>query len=80
MEAGSQTAEILNTAAGQAVVLPEGFRFDTPLVAIRREGQAVILEPTKPSTWPAGFFESIRVDDPAFRRPEQGELPPVPSI
>jgi hypothetical protein len=31
----------------------------------------------KASTWPEGFFESIRIDDANFTRPEQGELPPV---
>ena len=28
-------------------------------------------------TWPDKFFESIRITDPTFARPEQGKLPPV---
>ncbi len=30
--------------------------------------------------WPADFFESIRVADPAFWRPAQGETPPVAAL
>ncbi len=69
-----KTVNILQTAAGQAVSLPEEFRFSTAMVSIRREGDAVILEPIKPQQWPVGFFESIRIDDPAFTRPGQGSL------
>ena len=75
-----QTTDVVDTALGQAVVLPEEFRFAARTVAIRRQGDAVILEPLKPTTWPEGFFESIRIDDPAFKRPEQGTLPPAPSL
>lgn len=74
------TTEIIRTDATQAVKLPEGFRFEGDMVSIRREGDAVILEPVKPSSWPPGFFESIRIDDPAFKRPEQGPVPPAPSF
>jgi hypothetical protein len=31
-------------------------------------------------SWPARFFEEIRVADPAFARPAQGGLPPVPAL
>lgn len=63
----------------QAVKLPDEFRFCGPSVSIRRAGDAVILEPIKPTAWPAGFFEEIKIDDPAFQRPEQGQTPPAPS-
>ncbi len=74
------TAEIVDIGNVQAVKLPSGFRFDTDTVSIRREGEAVILEPVKPSTWPEGFFEAIRIDDPKFVRPDQGRAPPVPPL
>ena len=64
------TAEIRETAEGQTVVLPKEFRLEGPLVGIRRQGNALLLEPVKPTQWPAGFFESIRIDDPAFERAE----------
>lgn len=75
-----QTAEVFCTDGTQAVKLPEGFRFTGDTVSIRREGEAVILEPLKPTSWPPGFFERIRIDDPAFQRPEQGQVPPVPLL
>lgn len=36
--------------------------------------------PGTAAAWPPGFFEGIRVDDPAFARPAQGEAPPIPSL
>ena len=30
--------------------------------------------------WPEGFFDSIHVTDPAFERPDQGQLPPVKNL
>jgi virulence-associated protein VagC len=70
--------ELVETSQGQAVPLPEEFRFATPTVTLRREGEALIIEPLKPAHWPAGFFEAIRIDDPAFVRPPQGSPPPAP--
>jgi antitoxin VapB len=75
-----KTAEIIHTDGVQAVKLPDEFRFEGDAVTIRREGEAVILEPLKPATWPAQFFDRIRVDDPAFVRPEQGEARAAPSL
>ncbi len=43
------TAEIIHSDGTQAVKLPEGYRFDGDSVAIRREGEAVILEPLSTS-------------------------------
>jgi virulence-associated protein VagC len=80
MDSVMKTVEILKTSSGQAVPLPEEFRFDTPTVSIRRQGDAVILEPVKPARWPEHFFEDIRIDDPAFERPNQGSMPPVPPL
>jgi virulence-associated protein VagC len=75
-----KTAEIIETSQGQAVQLPDEFRFAAGPVSIRRVGEAVILEPIKPATWPPGFFQSIRIDDPAFARPSQDSMPPAPSF
>jgi virulence-associated protein VagC len=70
------TADIIETDQGQIVRLPDEFRFETRSVSIRCVGQAVILEPTKPTTWPEAFFEAIRIDDPSFVRPPQGTTLP----
>jgi predicted RNase H-like HicB family nuclease len=37
-------------------------------------------EHVKPAHWPAHFFDDIRIDDPAFGRPDQGSGPPAPSL
>lgn len=75
-----KTARIIETDLGQAVRLPDEFRFDAELVSIRREGDAVVLQPLPLGNWPEHFFELIHVDDPAFKRPPQGVAPPVPPI
>ena len=72
------TTEIISIDGHQAAKLPDEFRFDESTVAIRKEGDAVILEPVRLKNWPAGFFDEIRVDDPQFTRPPQGETPPAP--
>jgi antitoxin VapB len=66
------TTHVFQDGDTQLVRLPSGFEFDTEEIAIRREGEAVILEPIKPAAWPENFFESIRIDDAAFARPPQG--------
>ncbi len=75
-----KTVELVETDRGQTVPLPEEFRFSTRTVSIRRDGEAVILEPVKPAHWPERFFDAIRIDDPAFVRPDQGPTPPAPCL
>ncbi|MBL8792759.1 MAG: hypothetical protein JNM56_02515 [Planctomycetia bacterium] len=64
------TTEIVRVNGTQSVKLPDGYQFQGDTVSIRRDGEAVILEPLKPTPWPPGFFDSIRIDDPAFKRTE----------
>ena len=73
-------AEIIRHEGIQSVKLPAEFQFDTDTVSIRREGDVVVLEPVKATTWPAGFFESIQIDDPKFARPDQGTVPTAPNV
>ena len=75
-----KTAEIILLDGRQTVKLPDEFRFTDATVSIRKEGEAVVLEPVKSNTWPARFFEDIRVDDPAFACLPQGDTPPAPAI
>jgi hypothetical protein len=56
--------------------LPKSIHLPTS-VLVRQDGDAVVLEPVKPKTWPERFFDSIHIIDPNFERPQQGELPPV---
>jgi virulence-associated protein VagC len=75
-----KTAKVIRIHESQAVTLPDEFRFEGDVVSIRREGEAVILEPVRSTAWPPGFFDRIRIEDPAFTRPEQGTVPPAPSF
>lgn len=72
------TAKIDEIAGVQTITLPPEFRFDVPFVSIRKVGDAVVLEPVEAKTWPERFFEEIAIEDPAFTRPEQGQMPPAP--
>jgi antitoxin VapB len=74
------TARLFTTGGSQAVRLPRAFRFEGTEVFIRKEGDCVVLEPKRKRTWPRGFLRSIRITDPGFARPEQGALPPIPSL
>jgi virulence-associated protein VagC len=75
-----KTAVVIETTNGQAVQIPDEFRFQTDRVGVRRQGDAVVLEPLKPATWPDGFFDAIYIDDPAFARADQGVMPTVPTL
>jgi hypothetical protein len=75
-----KVAEIVRADGSQLVRLPEGFHLEGDIVSIRRQGEAIVLEPVKPATWPPGFFDRIHIDDPSFARPSQGPVPPVPEL
>ena len=74
------TTQVIQTSEGQVVRLPAGYQFSKAEVSIRKEGNAVILEPVRDGTWPEGFFEEIQISDANFRRPEQGKMPPIPKF
>jgi len=74
------TARIISIDGHQTISLPDEYRFNDATVSIRKEGDAVILEPVRLDAWPPGFFEAIHIDDPAFTRPVQGEAPPAPKL
>lgn len=71
---------LFQNGRSQAVRLPKEMRLPGKEVSIRRFGAGVLIEPINAKTWPSGFFESIRIDDETFVRPEQGEMPPSPSL
>lgn len=52
-------AKLFTNGRSQAVRLPREFRFDGTEVAIRKEGDAVILEPVGKRKWPAGYWQRI---------------------
>ncbi len=73
-------ARVFTNGRSQAVRIPRAYRLKDAVVSIRREGEALILEPLKPSSWPEGFFDAIAIDDPVFARPTQGRMPEVPAL
>lgn len=75
-----ETAKVTIDGECQTVRLPKGIRLSGTVVTVRQEGEAVVLEPAKPATWPSGFFDKIHVADPSFARPAQGQLPPVKTL
>ena len=75
-----ETATVIFEGVCQTVRLPKGVHLPTETVFVRQEGETVVLEPARPKTWPEGFFDSIHITDPAFVRPEQGQLPPIKSV
>jgi hypothetical protein len=80
MRNAMKVAEIIRANGRQLVKLPEEFHVEGDTVSIRRQGEAIILEPVKSTAWPPGFFDRIRIDDPAFERPPQGQVPPAPNL
>ncbi len=70
-------AKLFWNGRSQAVRLPKAFRFEGDEVAIRQEGDAVILEPLRRRAWPTGFIEGIRRDARHFAHFEvPAALPP----
>jgi antitoxin VapB len=66
----AKEAKVFWTGRSQAVRLPKEFRFDTDVVFVRRQGEAVILEPAH--LWPEGYVESFAGVPEDLERPEQG--------
>jgi virulence-associated protein VagC len=73
------TVTVILDGDRQTVRLPKSVHLKTN-VFVRQDGESVVLEPAKPKTWPEGFFDPIHVTDPAFERPEQGQLPPMKNL
>jgi antitoxin VapB len=61
------TAKLFAHGGSQAVRLPKAFRFEGSEVSIRKEGDAVILEPIRPQeSWDAFFarIDTLNGDEP----------------
>ncbi len=63
-------AKLFWTGRSQAVRLPKEFRFSSETVLVRREGDAVVLEPA--DEWPEGWVASFAGAPADFERPPQG--------
>lgn len=68
--APSARAKLFTNGRSQAVRLPKEFRFGGKEVAIRKEGDTVVLEPVAKRQWPRGYWQRIdrRAKDLALGR------------
>ena len=67
-------AKLFRNGRSQAVRLPKAFRIQGDEVTVRREGDAVILEPIKKRAWPKGYWARVA----RIRRDlEIGDVPPL---
>ena len=72
------TAKVFMTGRSQAVRLPKEFRFESDEVRIRKEGNAVILEPLQADwSWLDGIARPIDEDflDAVTERPDDQVRP-----
>lgn len=56
---GAARAKLFWNGRSQAVRLPKDFRFEGDEVSIRREGDAVVLEPIRKPDWRPGFWQWV---------------------
>jgi virulence-associated protein VagC len=54
------TAKLFRNGRSQAVRLPKEFRFPGDEVTLRREGDAVVIEPVRRQRWPRGYWSRLR--------------------
>lgn len=76
-KAPPKRGKVFTNGGSQAVRVPREFKFDCTEVEIWKDGDVVSMRAVKKREWPKGFFESIRITDPAFKRQPQGKMPPA---
>jgi antitoxin VapB len=52
-------AKLFRNGRSQAVRLPKEFRFPGDEVTLRRDGNAVIMEPVRKRAWPRGYWTRL---------------------
>ena len=73
---GHGRAKLFWNGRSQAVRLPKEFRFEGEEVSIRRDGDAVILEPVRKRDWPPGYFERLEALARDFEFPDVEPMQP----
>ncbi len=81
----SDKAKLFASGGSQAVRLPKAYRFEGQEVAIRREGERVILEPLKSSPvlpkteeeWEAFWVALDAISDEPFPDPPPQTITPI---
>jgi len=78
--AGATTERLLRDELGTMRIGSPSADLSHLFARLQHDGEAVLTQATKLSHWPEGFFDAIRITDPAFVRPEQGLTPPAPKL
>lgn len=63
-----KTAQVIYFEGQQAIQLPPEFTVRADALAIRKDGDAIVLEPIKPADWPAGLNRSPTIRGRDFAR------------
>lgn len=78
---GSKRAKVFWSGRSQAVRLPKEFRFDTDEVTIRRDGNAVVIEPVADDWgWLKKMPGYVDADFEAAANEDLPLQPPDPSV
>jgi len=65
----------------QAVRIPKEFRLPGAEVSIRKVGDSLLIEPISGANgWPTDYLDSIHIEDEAFERLPQGDVPSIPDL
>ncbi len=83
----AESAKVFTHGGSQAVRLPKAYRFETKEVLIRREGDAVILEPKPPerrmpqtdAEWDAHWARIDAMSEDEFPEPPPQTFTPIKS-
>lgn len=62
------TTKVFRSGNSLAVRLPKELELPCGPVSIRRDGDRIVIEEIEGAGWPAGFFESVRIDREDFGR------------
>lgn len=65
-------AKVFKSGNSLALRLPRELNPVEGEMHIEPQGERWVVTPGKPREWPENFFETIRIEDKTFCRPEQG--------
>jgi virulence-associated protein VagC len=63
----SGIAKVVRSGQSQIVRFPIGFQLPGAPVMLRRKGDAVVIAPMRPKTWPRGYWSRLRTMKADFR-------------
>ncbi len=64
--------KVFKSGNSMALRIPKELEPSEGEMRIERKGNSWVVEPVASKSWPRNFFKKVRIEDPAFVRPEQG--------